>query len=397
MASVFKFDMIEVLRLTRAGRVQEATALLRGADEHAPAAPAAGRAADGSIDPVPPIGPQDAWTLPPSPEADAARDMMRSGEAQVRKAINDMVNWWDTSPAAPADPRVKAAPATGSRFEDRTYSGARGTASYKLYVPSGYDGTPLPLLVMLHGCSQSPEDFAAGTRMNAVAEEHTVLVAYPAQSSSANPSKCWNWFDSAHQGRDQGEPSLIAGITRAVMADFPVDPAKVFIAGLSAGGAAAAVMAEAYPDLFAAVGVHSGLACGAATDMSSAFSAMRHGAPARCESGHPDTGIARVPTIVFHGDQDTTVHPANGEHVTARVAAAGPVHVTVEHGTAPSGMRYTRKVAVDERRRPVLEHWVLAGAGHAWSGGSSAGSFTDPLGPDASREMMRFFLQAGAA
>ncbi|OYX79986.1 MAG: hypothetical protein B7Y77_01155, partial [Bradyrhizobium sp. 35-63-5] len=286
------------------------------------------RDADVALDLTPPRAPGEAWTVTAAPDAPQATgmDMMRAGEAQVRKAINDMVSWWDSGPAVPADPRVKAEPAQGSRFEDRTFSGPHGTASYKLYVPSGYDGSPLPLLVMLHGCTQSPEDFAAGTRMNEVAEEHTVLVAYPAQSKSANPSKCWNWFDSGHQGRDQGEPALIAGITRQIMQAFPVRTGQVFIAGLSAGGAAAAVMGEAYPDLYAAVGVHSGLACGAASDMPSAFSAMRSGAPARCESEGPGTGPHRVPTIVFHGDQDTTVHPANGDHVTARVAAAGPVH-----------------------------------------------------------------------
>ncbi len=401
MTSVFKFDMIEVLRLTREGRVHEATALLRGAEAAArptsAAPPPAGREADAALDLTPPRTPGEAWTVASAPDAPpaAGMDIMRAGEAQVRKAINDMVSWWDSGPAVPADPRVKAEPAQGSRFEDRTFSGPHGTAGYKLYVPSGYDGSPLPLLVMLHGCTQSPEDFAAGTRMNEVAEAHTVLVAYPAQTKSANPSKCWNWFDSGHQGRDQGEPALIAGITREIMQAFPVKSGQVFIAGLSAGGAAAAVMGEAYPDLYAAVGVHSGLACGAASDMPSAFSAMRNGAPARCESEAPGTGPHRVPTIVFHGDQDTTVHPANGEHVTARVTAAGPVHATLEHGAAASGMRYTRKVAVDGRGRPVLEHWVLQGAGHAWSGGSSAGSFTDPQGPDASSEMMRFFLQVG--
>ncbi len=400
MTSVFKFDMIEVLRLTREGRVQEATALLRGAGGPAtappPGSPPPGWAADDApIDLVPPRGANEPWTVASPPEDTSAMGLMRAGEAQVLKTFNDMVSWWDSGPATPIDPRAKAPPTGGSAFEDRTYSGPTGTATYKLYIPSGYKGEPLPLVVMLHGCSQSPEDFAVGTRMNDVAEEHTVLVAYPAQSKSANPSKCWNWFESGHQARDRGEPALIAGITREIMREFPVNPGQVFIAGLSAGGAAAAIMGEAYPDLYAAIGVHSGLACGAASDMTSAFGAMRNGAPARCESVGPGTESGRVPTIVFHGDQDTTVHPANGDHVTARVTTAAPVQTTVEHGVAGSGMRYTRTIAVDDRGRPVLEHWVLQGAGHAWSGGNSSGSFADSRGPDASREMMRFFLQAG--
>jgi poly(hydroxyalkanoate) depolymerase family esterase len=262
---------------------------------------------------------------------------------------------------------------------------------YKLYVPSSYNGQALPLVVMLHGCTQSPDDFAAGTRMNELAEEKTFLVAYPAQVQSANFSKCWNWFNPGDQQRDQGEPSLIAGITRQIMRDFPVEPGRVYIAGLSAGGAAAAIMGSTYPDLYAAVGVHSGLARGAASDIPSAFAAMRRGrSPVVREHGR--SGGA-VPTIVFHGDCDTTVNPVNGDQVIAQSKAAADLRTTVSRGEAPGGISYTRTVQSDESGRPILEQWVLHGAGHAWSGGSSAGSYTEPRGPDASREMMRFFLQ----
>jgi poly(hydroxyalkanoate) depolymerase family esterase len=274
-----------------------------------------------------------------------------------------------------------------SRFEERTFANLAGTRTYKLFVPSSFNGDPLPLVVMLHGCDQSPDDFAAGTRMNATAEEQTFLVAYPAQTQSANFSKCWNWHNAAEQRRDFGEPSLIAGITRQIMEELPVQPGCVYVAGLSAGGAAAAVMGSVYPDLYAAVGVHSGLACGSASDMGSAFFAMLLGrAPPRGGAG------PALPTIVFHGDRDTTVHPANGAHVIVQSKAGSTLQTTIRHGHAVGGMGYTCTVQSDESGHPMLEHWELHGAGHAWSGGSPAGSYTEPRGPDATREMMRFFL-----
>ena len=247
---------------------------------------------------------------------------------------------------------------------------------------------------MLHGCTQSPDDFATGTRMNELAEEQTILVAYPAQPQSANASKCWNWFSAADQHRDQGEPSLIAGITRQIIQDFPVETGRVYIAGLSAGGAAAAIMGFTYPDLYAAIGVHSGLACGAARDVPSAFAAMRQGASM---AGARRDGQAAVPTIVFHGDRDTTVSPINGDQVIAQSKAAADFRGTVSLGETPTGVSYTRTVQANESGRPMLEQWVLHEVGHAWSGGSSAGSYTEPRGPDASREMMRFFLQHSTA
>jgi poly(hydroxyalkanoate) depolymerase family esterase len=277
-------------------------------------------------------------------------------------------------------------PPSGAGFHECRFSNQAGTRSYKLYVPRSYAGRPLPLVVMLHGCTQSPDDFAAGTRMNEVAEAQSFLVAYPAQPQSAHLSKCWNWYNPADQARDRGEPSLIAGITCQVMDDFAVDPARVYVAGLSAGGAAAAIMGRAYPDLYAAVGVHSGLACGAARDVASALTVMRQG-------GAVLEGTATVPTIVFHGDRDTTVNPTNGDRVIGQAKGPSDLRETIDQGTSAGGMGFTRTVLADPSGRPRLEQWVLHGAGHAWSGGSSAGSYTEPRGPDASREMMRFFLQ----
>jgi poly(hydroxyalkanoate) depolymerase family esterase len=280
----------------------------------------------------------------------------------------------------------------GARFEEHSFANEAGCRVYKLYVPSRYAGVPLPLIVMLHGCTQSPDDFAAGTRMNEVAEEHSFLVAYPAQAQSANVSKCWNWFNEGHQRRDCGEPSIIVGITRQIMHDFSIDGGRVFVAGLSAGGAAAAVLGITYPDLYAGIGVHSGLACGAARDAPTAFAAMRHGsAPSADARQRRGDGI--VPTIVFHGDGDRTVNCVNGDQIIAQSRDTKNRASKISHGKAPGGMRYTRTVQTDDMGRSVLEQWVLHGAGHAWAGGSTAGSYTDPRGPDATREMVRFFLQ----
>jgi poly(hydroxyalkanoate) depolymerase family esterase len=280
----------------------------------------------------------------------------------------------------------------GARFIEETFSNPAGSRSYKLFIPSGYHGQPLPLVIMLHGCTQSPEDFAAGTRMNFLAEEQACFVAYPAQRSEANQAKCWNWFRSSDQRRGEGEPSLIAGITRKVMRDYSIDPTRIYVAGLSAGAAAAAVLGATYTDLYAAIGVHSGLACGAAIDLPSAFVAMRQGSG----SDHQMTsGDERpVPTIIFHGDRDTTVHPKNGDQVLERAAmkTTNP-HKTVQRGQVPGGHSYTRTIYGDANGRGILEHWNIHGAGHAWSGGSPVGSYTDPQGPDATREMLRFFLQ----
>jgi poly(hydroxyalkanoate) depolymerase family esterase len=280
----------------------------------------------------------------------------------------------------------------GAKFIEGTYSNAAGSRAYKLFIPSRYqDGQPLPLIVMLHGCTQSPDDFAAGTRMNFIAEEQPCLVVYPAQRSEANQAKCWNWFRPTDQQRDRGEPSLIAGITRHLMREYSVDPTRVYVGGLSAGAAAAAIMGATYSDLYAAIGVHSGLACGAAIDLPSAFAAMRQG------GGRHDRAIpgdaSSVPTIVFHGDRDMTVHPNNGNQILDQFVKTTGTQKTVHRGRIPDGHAYTRTIYSDATSRGVLEHWNIHGAGHAWSGGSPVGSYTDPRGPDATREMMRFFLE----
>jgi poly(hydroxyalkanoate) depolymerase family esterase len=291
---------------------------------------------------------------------------------------------------------IPGADARRPQFIGGTFHCRAGSRGFKLYIPSSYCGQPMPLLVMLHGCLQDPDDFAAGTRMNAVAEERGCLVLYPAQAPDANAQRCWNWFNALEQARGQGEPAIIAAMVRDVMARYPVLQSQVYIAGMSAGGAMAIIIGTLYPDLFAAVGVHSGLPFAAARDLPTALYAMRRGAAAARTAQS-----AGQPVIVFHGDQDRTVHPANGEAVLAQGLRSHPqgglANPATLAGQVPEGHAFTLKAHWLEDGSPLGEHWVIHGAGHAWSGGSAAGSYTDPRGPDASREMMRFFSASRSA
>ena len=306
------------------------------------------------------------------------------------------VSYADTPDAKPQDRqpdqrKTESPKAEGADiFRDAVFESAQGSLQYKLFLPAGLPANA-PLVVMLHGCTQNPDDFARGTGMNDVARTRGFAVAWPSQPQSANMQRCWNWFEAGHQKRGQGEPALIAGMTQDVVSRHGLDPRRVFVAGLSAGGAAAALMAAAYPDVYAAAGVHSGLACGAAKDMPGALKAMGKG------RGGAARGGTFVPTIVFHGDQDSTVNKANGGEVfaDALAAAGGALQVRTEAGVE-EGLAYTRTVASDAAGRSRAELWAIKGGQHAWSGGSRSGSHTDPRGPDASREMARFFLdQAG--
>ena len=375
-------EMAEATRLTSAGKLAEATALiqrlLRGHAAPVPANTSSPTIIDAeyeTLDAAPQIAPP---SMEPGPRT-GLRETLR------RLAAKAKATGFDTGLGIKLRPAPEPLP-EGATFAAVSYTNAAGTREYKLYVPGKSHGGPLPLVVMLHGCTQSPDDFAAGTRMNMLAEEQGCLVAYPAQPASANAKKCWNWFKPEDQHRDQGEPSLIAGITRQIMRDHPVDPSRVYIAGLSAGGAAAAVMGSVYPDLYAAVGVHSGLPAGSASDLPSAFAAMRQGSQASGQRSQ------LAPTIVFHGDQDTTVNPRNGDAVVASVIrSATGLRSTLQHGQTPGGLAYSRSVHAGPSGRVLCEQWTIHGAGHAWSGGSPSGSYTDQRGPDAAREMLRFF------
>ena len=294
----------------------------------------------------------------------------------------------------PAPPQV-AADAEAGEFVTCSFASDTGTHAYKLYFPADYSAQTsrlYPLVIMLHGCTQSADDFAAGTRMNALADVEGLLVAYPVQSASANATRCWNWFRRQDQGRDAGEPALLAGITRQIVASHRVDPRRVYVAGLSAGAAMAVILGRTYPELYAAVGAHSGLPYAAAHDLGSAFTAMKGGSFAGAHNGV----VRSPPTIVFHGDSDHTVKPSNSVAIAAQVAGGNgekPTLHSCDESTASGGRRYTRRVYHDAAGKPVVEDWRVRGAGHAWMGGSANGTYTDPQGPDASAEMLRFFLQ----
>ncbi len=357
----FQKLMQKAARLTQSGRLQAATAAIQAA-----------------------LGGASAGTAP-----SAANEARMAGEVIDVEArdltIPDPVAAVQDSAEAPA--AEQPAPAAPSQFIAGSFAMAGSKRDYKLFIPAGASADqPMPLVVMLHGCTQTPDDFAAGTAMNDAAQAQGCYVLYPAQSQQANPQRCWNWFKHNHQQRGRGEPALLAAMTRQVMAQHRIDPARVYVAGLSAGGAMAAILGDTHPDLFAAVGVHSGLAAGAASDLPSAMAAMQG------KGKHVPVENGKVPTIVFHGDADSTVHPRNGEQVTA-ASSDGAVPPASEPHQRPGGRLSTRHVHRDASGTVRAEHWVVHGAPHAWAGGSARGSFTDASGPDATAEMLRFFLE----
>ena len=387
--------MNKALALVREGRLQEATKLLMGHSQPpAGAAPQptgqrfsnlAARGVDGDVQDV-------QYTDAPRPE--------ETPSASVPHAA---------APAARANQPAPEAQATATnagepgRFERVaiTHNGVGHT--YWLYTPKAaapVDGRPL--VMMLHGCTQNASDFARGTRMNAAAETSGALVLYPTQSQSANANGCWNWFRAEDQKAGAGEPALLLAMVKHAMATQTVDRRRVYVAGLSAGGAMAAVLAQQHPEVFAAVGVHSGLVPGAAKNMMGALSAMKSGAKG-WSAPASKAGVRPVPMIVMHGDADRTVHQRNGEQLFHAAAnGAATLVQTHEQGVSADGQRYTRTSVVDPAAHGavVAEHWLLHGAGHAWSGGDERGSYASARGVDASAQMLRFFLAhqgAGAA
>lgn len=326
---------------------------------------------------------------PPNPPPSESEFTALKGAEDLEGSLTleGLTRWVDEpAPAAPVA-SDSGESWTASIFNHRGHKWA-----YKLFLPARSGAQPTssrPLVVMLHGCTQDAEDFAAGTQMNLLAREHGFAVLYPEQGRRANAQRCWNWFKPQHQARDRGEPAMIAALTQSIVDTHGLDGSRVYIAGLSAGGAMADIVGRAYPDVFAAVGVHSGLAAGAANDLPGALQAMRIGAP-----GQASSRAAARPTIIFHGGADTTVHPANGAAIASACLQSHPgakPRAMTSEGTSRAGQRYSRTIHSDEDGTPRVEHWQLHGGGHAWSGGSSEGSYTHPGGVDASREMVRFF------
>jgi poly(hydroxyalkanoate) depolymerase family esterase len=366
--------MGEALDLVRKSNLAEATALLRKA--------LSGEEASRKSDPEP---------QPQLPPGSAHEPQPRRPLSEVLRALHSRSSVPPDPVEAPEAPEAPPAHDFGERFASRTYRGPAGSLNYRLYVPADHRQRDPALLLMLHGCTQSPEDFARGTRMNDLADEFGLIVAYPHQPRRANASGCWNWFDKRHQNRGSGEPARLAGLAQTLAREFGVRKERVFAAGLSAGGAMAEVLAATYPDVFDAVGVHSGLPYKSAVDLPSAFAAMKGSAAVvSLPEIANDSGCRK---IVFHGGGDATVHPMNGERILEQAeCGANPLKRSALDWESDGG-RVRRTVLKDPTGRPVVEHWFVEDGGHAWFGGDTRGTYTQSVGLDASRVMVRFFLK----
>jgi poly(hydroxyalkanoate) depolymerase family esterase len=298
-----------------------------------------------------------------------------------------------------------AATAAAGTLTSGDYTGPEGTQHYELYIPSTYKaGTPVPLVVALHGCTQTADQFRRLTRWDALAEAKGFIVVFPEQDSNSNQFKCWNFFQDAHMHRSAGEPMRIAAVTSFIGRNYTVDPHRVYAAGMSAGGAMASVMAATYPDLFAAIGVGSG--CEYAATATCAGYKSADPAQAGRQAHKEMAGHARqMPFIAFQGDADTTVPPVNADQlvqqwlVTDDLADDGALNDSVPQvpakttrGQVPGGKSYTVRSYVDSGRAELAQYWVVHGMNHAWSGGDPSQSYTDSQGPDATAAMYAFFL-----
>jgi poly(hydroxyalkanoate) depolymerase family esterase len=311
--------------------------------------------------------------------------------------------------------------AHASEWVSGTASTSTGSRNYRLWVPSGLEKqNPVPLVMMLHGCMQKPEDLATISGMNEIADRNGFLAVYPEQTIEANPLRCWNWFDPKHQSRDSGEPALLAAVVKQVQTTNSVDANRIYVVGISAGAAMAVVMGVTYPDLFNGIGVCAGLEFKAGTNAETGLAAMKQGGPDPRQQGIVAfNAIAenlrgkskrRMPLIVFQGDADPYVNPLNAEQLITQWAKTNdyledardndsvknqPASKT--EGSVPGGHEFTKSVYNDRAGRLLLEKWMVKGLSHAWSGSPTAGPFADPKGPNASLEMWRFFAETSAS
>jgi poly(hydroxyalkanoate) depolymerase family esterase len=411
MKTRFLDAMGEAVTLVRNSNLAEATALIRKAlsgeesqgGESDPEAQPHGRVeplrlgrktrlAEATILPPEALSGEEAQGRNSEPPAELKRPRASAFARPARRGLGEVLRALRDRPSIlPGAPAAEPAPDFGDRFLKRTYRDAAGALNYRLYVPADHERRDLALVIMLHGCTQNPEDFALGTQMNGLADEFGLIVAYPHQTRRANPSGCWNWFDPRHQRRGSGEPAKLAGLAQELMREFGVGKDRVFAAGLSAGGAMAEVLAATYPDVFDAVGIHSGLAYKSAVDVPSAFAAMKGTASGL--AGPQGANARGCRKIVFHGLADSTVHPVNGGRILDEAErGAGPLKRNDLDWGSEAG-RVSRTVLEDPEGRPVVERWLVEGGGHAWFGGDPRGSYTQSVGLDASRVMVRFFLR----
>lgn len=298
-------------------------------------------------------------------------------------------------------------------WQEYIYSGPVGSRPYFVYTPTNYQaGVAVPLVVMLHGCTQTAVDLATGTQMNQLAEQQNFIVVYPQQTNAANQYLCWNWFDPANQARAKGEPSIIAGIVQTITQNtvqWTIDSRRIYVAGISAGAALAVILGATYPDIFAAIGVHAGFEYQAATNSNAGLRAGRKGGPDPRQQGllaykAMDSFARVVPTIVFHGTNDYVINIINGDQVvqqwmyTDMLASNGAYNAdftaptTTTTGRVSGGRSYVTYGWTDANSNEIQQYWKVNGMGHAWSGGNPGGSYTDPQGPNASQAIYRFFL-----
>ncbi len=310
-------------------------------------------------------------------------------------------------------PSLSRLSANGSLWQQFTYHSPVGIRPYFVYTPENYRvGVAVPLVVMLHGCTQTATDFAFGTRMNQLADQYKFIVVYPQQTNIYNQNLCWNWFESSNQIRGNGEPAIIAGIIQAVeqnISQWTIDIHRVYVAGFSAGAAMAVILGATYPDIFAAIGVHSGLEYQAATDTVNSLKVMSLGGPNPQQQGQAafdamGTTTRVIPTIVYQGSSDIVVHPINGNQVTQQwmrtdqLTSNGTYKAefgnpsSTENEQVPFGHSYNVFRWNDSYGYEQQEYWKIDGMGHAWSGGSPDNSYTDPSGPNASLAMVQFFM-----